>query len=50
VLDGNGYTSIDIAGASSTQAFGINPAGVIVGTYDGAGGTHGFCLRLRDAE
>ncbi len=34
--------------ADSTTAFGINPAGDIVGTYtDAAGGQHGFLLRGR---
>ena len=38
------FTSIDFPGAASTQAFGINPRGDIVGQYVSAGLTHGFLL------
>jgi hypothetical protein len=40
--------AVDVPGAvtGSTQAFGINPQGDIVGIYsDGSGMTHGFLLR-----
>jgi probable HAF family extracellular repeat protein len=37
------YTTLDDPFAlSGTQAFGINAAGQIVGTYSNAGGNHGF--------
>src|SRR6266481_3727134 len=39
-----GLTTIDVPGASSTQAKGINPEGDIVGEYSNATGTHGFLL------
>lgn len=40
------YTSIDVPGAVATQAFGINNAGDIVGSYTDANTqTHGFLLR-----
>jgi len=40
----NGVASgIDFPGAASTIAYGINNAGIVVGTYtDTSGGTHGF--------
>src|SRR3954447_13134218 len=38
------FTQIDVPGAFSTQAFGINDAGQIVGTFSDSTGTgqHGF--------
>jgi probable HAF family extracellular repeat protein len=36
------YTTIDVPGASATQASGINDSGQIVGSYDAATATHGF--------
>jgi hypothetical protein len=42
--DGN-FTSIDVPGASSTAASGINPEGDIVGTFVVGGTTHGFLAR-----
>ena len=39
-----GFTTIDVPGASFTAAFGINPGGNIVGAYSNATGTHGFLL------
>ena len=38
------FTTIDVPGASLTQAFGINPRGDIVGSYAAGGATHGFLL------
>jgi probable HAF family extracellular repeat protein len=38
------YETIDVAGATGTRAFGINPQGDIVGSYTEAGKTHGFLL------
>jgi hypothetical protein len=35
-------TLIDVPGATSTIVYGINNAGVLVGTYIDASGTHGF--------
>src|SRR6266540_290791 len=40
----HGFTTIDVPGASSTEAFGINPEGNIVGSYLNAAGLHGFLL------
>ena len=40
----HGFTTIDVPGASSTEAFGINPKGNIVGSYLNAAGLHGFLL------
>ena len=40
----HGFATIDVPGASSTQAFGINPKGNIVGSYLNAAGLHGFLL------
>ena len=40
----HGFTTIDVPGASSTQALGINPKGHIVGSYLDAAGLHGFLL------
>ncbi len=40
------FVSIDYPDAAATWAFGINPAGDVVGAYvDGAGYEHGFVLR-----
>src|SRR3954451_17700742 len=36
------FTQIDVPGASSTQAFGINDAGQIVGGFADSTGGHGF--------
>jgi uncharacterized membrane protein len=38
------FTTIDVPGATATYAHGINPAGMIVGTFDfgDATGAHGF--------
>ena len=37
------YTALNVPGAASTQAYGINDAGQIVGSYyDAAGNLHGF--------
>jgi probable HAF family extracellular repeat protein len=39
------YTTIKVAGAQSTAIYGINNAGVMVGSYvDGSGVRHGFTL------
>lgn len=39
-------TTIDVPGATSTRAFGINSSGTIVGAYtDASGASHGFLLR-----
>src|SRR2546426_1640139 len=38
------FTTIDFPGATSTQTWGINPRGDIVGFYVSAGVTHGFLL------
>jgi len=39
------FTTIDVPGALNTQAFGINPAGQIVGDYlDSSFGQHGFLM------
>ena len=38
------FTTIDVPGASSTQAFGINPRGDIVAQSTAGGTTHGFLL------
>src|SRR5260370_1062769 len=40
----HGFTTIDVPGASFTEAFGINPEGNIVGHYSNARGLHGFLL------
>jgi probable HAF family extracellular repeat protein len=39
---GGTFTTIDVPGAFSTDADGINNAGQIVGNYRDAAGTHGF--------
>ena len=36
------FTPIDVPGAISTEASGINPSGQIVGTYNDSTGEHGF--------
>jgi uncharacterized membrane protein len=38
------FEPIDVAGATGTRAFGINPQGDIVGSYTAGGVTHGFVL------
>jgi hypothetical protein len=41
------FTTIDVPGATSTSAVGINPNGEIVGQFiDGGGNEHGFLLSL----
>jgi hypothetical protein len=48
LLDKEGnLTSIDVPGATSTQAQGINPQGEIVGQYTAGGTTHGFLLDMQ---
>jgi probable HAF family extracellular repeat protein len=43
LLDNGTYTTLDVPGSTSTQAWGINDSGEIVGTYaDAGGGQHGF--------
>jgi probable HAF family extracellular repeat protein len=42
IYDSGTYTSINIPGGTSTEAFGINDAGQIVGGYDTGGPPHGF--------
>jgi len=44
------FTTIDMPGAASTYAFGINNAGQIVGSYDDAAGAHGFLLDVDDTS
>src|SRR6266540_2701731 len=46
----HGFTTIDVPGASFTEAFGINPEGNVVGLYSNATGTHGFLLRRRERD
>jgi uncharacterized membrane protein len=41
---GGSFTTIDVPGASSTHAAGINDSGQIVGYFVDATGTHGFFL------
>jgi len=41
-LTGGTYTTIDDPSATSTQAFGINDMGQIVGSYGNESGSHGF--------
>ena len=36
------FTTIDVPGATSTSAYGINDAGQIVGSFNNATGSHGF--------
>src|SRR5258708_14889829 len=38
------FSTIDVPGASFTEAFGINPKGNIVGSHLSATGLHGFLL------
>src|SRR5260370_23611416 len=40
----HGFTTIDVPGASFTEAFGINPEGNIVGYYPTSIGLDGFLL------
>ena len=42
VLSNGVYTTIDVPGSVSTGVFSINALGEIVGSYDDAGGTHGY--------
>src|SRR5579871_4921736 len=44
LLSGGSYTTFAVPGASNTEPFKINNAGVIVGEYRLAGQTHGFVL------
>jgi membrane-associated phospholipid phosphatase/uncharacterized membrane protein len=48
-LEAGSYAIIDMPGATTTVAFGINNDGVIVGRYLMAGRTHGF-VRSADGE
>ena len=48
-LADEGYTRIDMPGAATTVAFGINDDGVIVGRYLAAGRTHAF-VRSPDGQ
>lgn len=41
---GPGFTTIHFPDASSTQTWGVNPCGAIVGFYSGYGITRGFLL------
>ena len=45
VLNRDSLTTIDAPGARSTNAFGINERGTIVGVYEDSAGLHGFWLR-----
>jgi hypothetical protein len=43
LADGGAFTALDFPGATSTQAWGINPGGDIIGFYVSADkATHGF--------
>jgi hypothetical protein len=43
LLDKDGsFTTIDVPGASATEALGINPQGDIVGQYSAGGTSRGF--------
>jgi hypothetical protein len=42
VLGRDGYTTVHVPGATHTRAFGINPAGDIVGHYISGGVTRGY--------
>jgi uncharacterized membrane protein len=44
LLSGRVFTTIDVPGAGSTNAYGINATGQIVGSYLDAAGSHGFLL------
>src|SRR6266700_3383296 len=46
----HGFTTIDVPGASITEAFGINPEGNVVGSYRNAAGLHGFLLSRRERD
>jgi hypothetical protein len=48
LLSGGQFTTIDIPGATLTDAEKINPRGDIVGFYVSAGLTHGFLLSRRE--
>jgi len=42
VIDGDTLTYLDGPGSTFTQAWDVNPSGVVVGQYDASGRTHGF--------
>jgi probable HAF family extracellular repeat protein len=42
LYSGGVYTSLNVTGATGTQAYGINNSGNIVGSYSDGNGTHGF--------
>src|SRR3954453_18224602 len=42
IAAGFSFTQIDVPGATSTNSFGINNAGQIVGTFTNSTGLHGF--------
>ena len=45
ILNNGVYTIIDFPGSTNDIAFGVNAAGVIVGSYDDSNGaTHGFVM------
>jgi hypothetical protein len=53
LYSGGSYTSIDVPGATGkggTQAFGINDAGQIVGTYSDSSGSHGWSAGTAGAK
>jgi len=39
---GGSFVTLDIPGASGTEAFGVNSAGDVVGVFANSAGTHGF--------
>jgi hypothetical protein len=42
VLSGSTLTFLDAPGSTNTQAWDVNPTGIIIGQYTAAGRTHGF--------
>jgi probable HAF family extracellular repeat protein len=42
LYSGGVYTTLNVTGATGTQAYGINNSGNIVGSYSDGNGTHGF--------
>jgi hypothetical protein len=42
VIEGDRLSYLDAPGSTFTQAWDVNPRGVIVGNYDAGGRTHGF--------
>ena len=51
VLSRGRYTAYDFPGAVSTEMFGLNEEGVIVGDYDDASGqTHGFTAVPKETD